>query len=419
MRLADNIRGLVEFALFGLVLLRSLTIRSAWSAYVLYSVFRIIICLFLFCFVRGCLSFLHLQHELALHFQSWCNRPKHQQSNNLETDKSRRIIELRRRLNEEMDFVTWRAIALELDRIEGHDQWKALAKSSDYDHALIQQIIRRLKHLQQLGAIRDLAFTLQSLFSRNFCSLNNTQLYSRSHIGTKFTIELFYQRVIESLWLLCRAVPPALMDSAQSSDDVPETAAPTEPYRSAPVEHRSTVSPQTLSWASKLRFLQRARKSYGRTALCLSGGGAFAMLHVGVIKTLLANNCLPSVINGTSGGAIIAGVLAYRTDAELVAMEFLDENISTRYGKRWLPTLGQQMQSFLNEGVLMRAQDFESTCKVYYGERMTFAEGYRRTKRSSTSIEHDKLSSFFLTQAMYPLQSAFPQVVATRHIHSF
>lgn len=67
-----------------------------------------------------------------------------------------------------------------------------------------------------------------------------------------------------------------------------------------------------------LRFLESLRLSLGRTALCLSGGGSLAMYHMGVVKSLLALKCLPYVISGTSGGSIVAGVLAIYTDEELL-----------------------------------------------------------------------------------------------------
>lgn len=34
-------------------------------------------------------------------------------------------------------------------------------------------------------------------------------------------------------------------------------------------------------------FLRAARRSLGRTALCLSGGGSMAMYHLGVVRALI------------------------------------------------------------------------------------------------------------------------------------
>ena len=53
-----------------------------------------------------------------------------------------------------------------------------------------------------------------------------------------------------------------------------------------------------------IEYFYRCKRSLGRTALCLSGGGSLSMTHCGVIRVLIFNNCLPKVISGTSGGAI-------------------------------------------------------------------------------------------------------------------
>ena len=42
------------------------------------------------------------------------------------------------------------------------------------------------------------------------------------------------------------------------------------------------------------------------------------MYHMGVIKALLENGAMPGIISGTSGGAIVAGVLGIHTDAEML-----------------------------------------------------------------------------------------------------
>jgi predicted acylesterase/phospholipase RssA len=56
---------------------------------------------------------------------------------------------------------------------------------------------------------------------------------------------------------------------------------------------------------------------YGRSALCLSGGAAFGYYHLGVCRSLLDGGMLPSVVNGTSSGSLIAAFICVRTDEEL------------------------------------------------------------------------------------------------------
>jgi predicted acylesterase/phospholipase RssA len=56
--------------------------------------------------------------------------------------------------------------------------------------------------------------------------------------------------------------------------------------------------------------LSETRHAYGRSALCLSGGGARGVYHLGVIKALSEANLLPRVISGSSAGSLIAAKLA-------------------------------------------------------------------------------------------------------------
>src|SRR5690348_9710056 len=55
-------------------------------------------------------------------------------------------------------------------------------------------------------------------------------------------------------------------------------------------------------------FCVNARRQYGRTALLLSGGATLGLVHAGVVKVLWHERLLPRIINGSSGGAIIASI---------------------------------------------------------------------------------------------------------------
>ena len=63
------------------------------------------------------------------------------------------------------------------------------------------------------------------------------------------------------------------------------------------------ASTKLLGEEEKKTLFKRMHTNFGRTALCLSGGGSFAYYHFGVVKALLDANLLPEVITGTSGGA--------------------------------------------------------------------------------------------------------------------
>jgi hypothetical protein len=67
----------------------------------------------------------------------------------------------------------------------------------------------------------------------------------------------------------------------------------------------------------RLEFFRSAALSFGKTALCLSGGATFGFYHFGIVKSLLDRGLLPSIISGTSAGSLIAALACVRTDAEL------------------------------------------------------------------------------------------------------
>ena len=52
----------------------------------------------------------------------------------------------------------------------------------------------------------------------------------------------------------------------------------------------------------------------GRTALCLSGGGALALAHLGVCDVLMSAGALPTIIHGVSGGSIVAAIVCVARD---------------------------------------------------------------------------------------------------------
>lgn len=60
-----------------------------------------------------------------------------------------------------------------------------------------------------------------------------------------------------------------------------------------------------LSDEEKRTFLKSIYKNYGRSALCLSGGAGFGYYHLGVVRALLQAGVLPTVITGTSAGALM------------------------------------------------------------------------------------------------------------------
>jgi predicted acylesterase/phospholipase RssA len=118
--------------------------------------------------------------------------------------------------------------------------------------------------------------------------------------------------------------------------------------------------------------------NYGRTALCLSGGATFAYYHFGVVKALLEEDYLPDIITGTSGGALVAALVATRTNEELkqLLVPALAHRITacrepiTVWFRRWWTTSAR-----------FDSVDWSKQCAWFTRGSMTFREAYERTGR--------------------------------------
>jgi predicted acylesterase/phospholipase RssA len=135
---------------------------------------------------------------------------------------------------------------------------------------------------------------------------------------------------------------------------------------------------EQLSQEEKRSLFKGVYANFGRTALCLSGGASFAYYHFGVVKALLEADLLPDVITGTSGGALVAGLVATRTNDELkqLLVPALARKITacrepmSVWFKRWWKT-----------GARFDSVDWAKQCSWWTRGSMTFREAYERTGR--------------------------------------
>ena len=133
-----------------------------------------------------------------------------------------------------------------------------------------------------------------------------------------------------------------------------------------------------LELEQKRVLFKHVNANFGRTALCLSGGAAFAYYHIGVLRALLDADLLPDVITGTSGGALVAALVATRTNEELdqllvpalaVKINACSEPMSTWFPRWW------------KTGARFDSVDWADRCSWWTRGSMTFREAYERTGR--------------------------------------
>jgi len=138
------------------------------------------------------------------------------------------------------------------------------------------------------------------------------------------------------------------------------------------------IKTKQLTQDEKRDLFKHVNANFGRTALCLSGGAAFAYYHIGVARALLDADLLPDIITGTSGGALVSALIATRTNEELdkllvPALAFkinaCGEGITTWFPRWW------------KTGARFDSVDWADRCSWWCRGSTTFREAYERTGR--------------------------------------
>ena len=181
------------------------------------------------------------------------------------------------------DYKTWSEAALELDRLDGLDDWKAEEASDHYDWRLIRSRLRQIRSFRAEGQTLKLVHHLRQGLHWNLGNIGNSALYKVARIGTKKLISDYVSEVCDAL-------------NELASADIPE-----------------------FSQNDKHKFFHDVALSYGRSALMLSGGATLGLFHVGVVRALYREGVLPEVMSGSSAGSIVAATVGIRGDTTTVA----------------------------------------------------------------------------------------------------
>ncbi len=240
-------------------------------------------------------------------------------------------------LAEATSYEEWRVAALALDHLDGGAKWREESESPDYDYKLIASRVKVLRKLRRQKDLDRLIFRLREELHGNLGNMANPALYQHCRVGTKKLINAYIDEVCASLNLLC--------DSDVAS----------------------------LPPMRKRIFLKRAARSFGRSALLLSGGASLGLFHIGVIRELETQGILPRVITGSSAGSIVAAILATHTDQE---WETLMQRDDWRFDWARLVSLTDLAS---NRGLL--DQKVLRSCIDQNVPDMTFLEAYQHTNR--------------------------------------
>ncbi|KAI1107261.1 patatin-like phospholipase domain-containing protein [Jackrogersella minutella] len=273
---------------------------------------------------------------------------------------------LRRNMRATSSYRDWVQAAKEMDAFLGNQHWKEENEFAYYDSKTVRRVWdqlrkhRRAAEAQEASssgapgygngdvpaegenrkAIEELKALTEACVKNNFVGVENPRLYSQTYYGTKNLAQNFIDEVEKST--------------------------------------RFLIHTNQISIEEKRALFKRMHANYGRTALCLSGGAAFAYYHFGVVKALLEADLVPDVITGTSGGALVASLVATRTNDELkqLLVPALSHKIKpcsepmTTWFPRWWKT-----------GARFDSVDWASKSSWWSRGSMTFREAYQRTGR--------------------------------------
>ncbi|KAI0200496.1 lipase [Astrocystis sublimbata] len=262
---------------------------------------------------------------------------------------------LRRSVRATSKYNDWVRAAKNLDAYLGNEQWKEENEYAYYDSKTVRRVYEQIRKHRKAAeqeaeesasgggskqAVETLKALTEACVKNNFVGVENPRLYSQTYYGTKNLVQHFIDEVERSTRFL--------MNSRQ------------------------------LPLDEKRALFKRMHANYGRTALCLSGGASFAYYHFGVVKALLEADLVPEVITGTSGGALVAALVATRTNEELkqLLVPALAHNIKacsepiTTWFPRWWST-----------GARFDSVDWARQASWWSRGSMTFREAYERTGR--------------------------------------
>jgi len=193
----------------------------------------------------------------------------------------KKIKQLRKRLKQSASYRNWLEIAQELDGLEGKDDWRMQDESKYYHYRLIRKHLTQMRQYRASNSLKKLVDILHESLYRHLGELSNPALYRYSRADTKHVISEYLEEAIISIKHIC--------------------------------DHEIPGIPQD----QKLRLFEQADHNFGRTALMLSGGGAFGIYHTGVAKALWEQRLLPDIVSGSSMGSIVAAGVCSRDDEEL------------------------------------------------------------------------------------------------------
>lgn len=221
-----------------------------------------------------------------------------------------------------------------------------------YRPDVIRARIRELDDARTNCDIRRMVHLVRTALSRELGGMGNIDLYKHSYIGTKDLIEQYVDSAVRTIEdLVEKSGYPGALPADLDHNDILEA------------------------------FLQ-ARQSFGRSALLLSGGGTFGMMHAGVVKAMFEADLLPRIVSGASAGSIVCAVFCTRTADEvpdtIKDFPYGDLAVFEEQGRE--DSILDHVKRLLTEGSWSDIKHLTRVMRNMLGD-ITFQEAYNRTRK--------------------------------------
>jgi len=178
-------------------------------------------------------------------------------------------------------YAEWRAAAIAHDKKSGVLRWKTSDESKHFDYVSIRRRLKRLRRLRRAKDNAGVLFALNEGIHGNIDGMGRRALYGKAKFGTKKLIVDYVDEVVSALNML----------ASDKADDIPLD--------------------------DRIDFFRRAQHCYGCSAFMMSGAGSLLFFHIGVAKAMWLEGVLPDILSGSSGGAIVGGLVSTQSDETL------------------------------------------------------------------------------------------------------
>lgn len=248
----------------------------------------------------------------------------------------------------------WTTAAQELDLLEGNHLWKSedTGVNGIYRPDVIRDRMRELDEARTDCDFRRMVHLVRTSLSRDLGNMGDIDLYRHTYIGTKDLIEQYVQSALATI--------QALVEKSGYPGALPKD-----------LDHNDVLE----------AFLQ-ARQSFGRSALLLSGGGTFGMMHAGVLKAMHEANILPRIISGASAGSIVCAVFCTTTADQVpeVIKQFPYGDLAVFEEEEKEESVLTHVKRLFTEGSWSDIKHLTRVMRGLLGD-ITFQEAYNRTRK--------------------------------------